>query len=143
MPWSRDDAIDPNALPPEKWARWNWRDSGLGRWHAIASWGMGQTAEGETMTALNTACGKLRTLPQSLAHKPDKPVCGDCLQLDALRDKWKHRGAGDAPSDADREPVAVPVGARLKNLVGHDWNEYIRPDPEPGSAEWQDEGLPA
>ncbi len=120
------DPKDWPQLPTEKWARWNWKDGGFGRWHAIASWGMGTTADGKTVPAVSTACGKTRTIPSALAQRPGEPVCDNCLNLEHIRAKFDGIGADDAPSE--REKVPVPV--------------VPYSNPEPGSVEWQDEPLP-
>ena len=69
------------------WARWKWKDVGLGRWHAVVDAAKAQNvATGETLDIVRLACGRMRSLPQVTAPRPeDEKCCPTCRELDDLR----------------------------------------------------------
>lgn len=99
-------AYDNEDLEPrERWGRWLWRDTGAGRWHALASWGFANSRDtGETLPAVTTACGSIRTLPIGLTNDPDAPICEVCRNLDILRQRRLY----------EAQPADVPVAEAVR-----------------------------
>jgi hypothetical protein len=109
---TRDLNTDPIT---ERWGRWLWKDTGPGRWHALASLGMGQTENGTQMPAAQTACGRMRTLPVALTDTPDEPICKKCRGLDDLRKQFADKDL--SKDDAAKVPVAVLKAPALSEDV--------------------------
>lgn len=104
---------DLNESPiSERWGRWLWSDTGTGRWHALADFGIGQTQDGTKMAACTTACGRIRSMPSGVTDDPRKPICPTCQALDGLRGAYQ---ADAAPADQP-EPEKVPVRVKAPAL---------------------------
>jgi hypothetical protein len=84
---------------PSKWARWHWKDTGIGRWHALA----GGTSEG----TVALACGRVRKAPAETAARPSNDkCCPTCRSFDDLRLGYKAETAEDLIAT-----IAIPVKA--------------------------------
>jgi hypothetical protein len=85
------------------WARWAWRDTGLGRWHIVVEVGShGITEDGTVYTGplYRLACGRIRPAhPAEAGYLGEGPVCPECKTLDDLRSRYVR----------DREPEMVGV----------------------------------
>ncbi len=92
-----------------KWARWHWKDTGKGRWHAIAEYGqamamtevMPGVAVPSKVDVVVLACGRVRSLPSETAPRPaDENCCPQCRDFDDLRLKFLNQ----------HKPTPVEVG---------------------------------
>lgn len=87
------------------WARWNWKDTGMGRWHAIAETGLGHAGD-LIIEVVILACGRVRRAPSVVAPRPaDDDCCPECRTLDDMRLKYT--------TEKVTEPV--PVMARRES----------------------------
>lgn len=81
------------------WARWEWEDTGPGKWHVVAETGL--DASGHPAVVL--ACGRARHLPSTVAmERPEPPLCPECVAFDDMRLRY-------TPETADQPAVPVPA----------------------------------